>query len=546
MVAPLGMSARHKRVLLVLILAFILIGAAAAYANSDEEETEVEYTPVKSQIVDHTEMFKEANITKYEGSKTCIKCHRDEVYEFFHSYHYQEANKVSDIAGKGTILWGGKYAYNDFCGAIFWLGNKSVNYIGKAVLKAPPKGYENLKGTFIASGCSMCHGVSMGLIPQPNPTEEQLGNIDCLACHADPKVYMAGAPGVKKGFKVVYQDENGTWRYMINPNISIDTIAKSIRNKPLKENCLACHAFSGGGPHYKRPNLSPDLIGNVSKEFDVHMGSGMQCIDCHKVEDHKFPTKAADTWNREGDNVPHCTDCHGEKPHKGLKGWFLNTFHLDKVACQVCHIPVIADGKYPTDMYRDWSQAEFIPEGAKYEPKLDLEKNVTPVYMWYNGTRQVYIYPEPVTPDENNEIIYVKPLGSKDDPNSKIYPFKLHYAVVPYSKTNKTIVPIKVGIVFATGNVTKAVQAGASIAGLKWDGGWVTLVRYMQVDHGVKPADEALSCFNCHGPTVRRMPWPELGYGHYPEIAFITLTAVTVAVIIILAYKLLIARYIRK
>ncbi len=534
------MSMQRSKLILatVLIVLLISISIFAVYTHGNGEEEEAEYEQEQSKIVDHTEYFKEEGITKYEGSKTCMECHEDETYQVFHSYHYQEASKITDIAGYDSIIFGGKYAYNDYCGAIFWNGTVSINYIGKAVLKAPPPGYENLTGTFIASGCSMCHGVSMGLPPSPEPTEEQLGNIDCLACHADPSVYLAGVVGVKKGYKIVYQDESGTWRYMINPNISIWDIAKAIRDKPLNANCLACHAFSGGGPGYKRPNLSPDLLGTVSENFDVHMAKGLQCIDCHQVENHAFPTKAADTWDREEGKTPTCTECHGDKPHEGVEGWFLNTFHVDKVACQVCHIPYIADGEYATDMYRNWTEAEFIPKAAKYEPLLDLQKSVKPVYAWYNGTRQVYIYPQPVTPDENNEIIYVKPLGSKDDPNSKIYPFKLHYAVVPYSDVNKTLVPIKVGIVFATGNVTKAVLAGAQASHLQWNGDWVVLVRYMQVDHGVKPADQALGCFDCHGATVKRMPWPELGYGRYPEIAFTTLVILGIAIIAFAAYKI--------
>ncbi len=532
---------KHGAFLIIFLLILATLVVTSVYA--DEENEESYYTPTERRKIDHTEYWQDAGITSYNGSATCILCHEDEVYEVFHSYHYQMANNITDIAGVESIYFGGRYAYNDFCGAIFWNGEVNVNYIGKAILKAPPPEYSDLQGTFIASGCSMCHGVSMGLIPSTEPTPEQLGNIDCLACHADPNVYFAGGPGVVKfGYKVVYRDENGTWRYMVNPNISVWDLAANIYDKPTNVNCLVCHAFSGGGPHYKRPNLSPDLMRNVSREFDVHLAAGLSCIDCHQVEDHKFPTKSADTWSREGDNVPTCTQCHGDEPHEGVKGWFLNKFHLEKVACQTCHIPYIAHGDYPTDVYRNWSDPEFVPEAAKYEPSLDLQSMIEPVYLWYNGTREVYLYPQPVTPDENGYITYVKPLGDKDDPNSKIYPFKLHYAVVPYSETGKAPIPIKVGVVFATGNVTKAIEIGSKISGLEWQGDWAILVRYMQVNHGVVPAEKALSCFNCHGPTVKRMPWPELGYGHFPEIAFITITVAILAGIGIAIWKLVLPR----
>jgi len=444
------------------------------------------------------------------------------------------ASEITDVAGRQAILFGGKYAYNDFCGSIFWQGNTSINYIGKAVLKAPPPGYEDLAGTLIATGCSMCHGVSMGLPPAAEPSPEQLSNIDCLACHASPELYVSGPKAVKTGVKEVYQDEEGVWRYRVN--LDAGAVARMIIDKPASENCLACHAFSGGGPGYKRPNLSPDLY-NPTEYTDVHMASGMTCLNCHAGEDHAFPTTSADTWNREPGEAPSCESCHTSDPHTGLQGWFLNRFH-DRVACQVCHIPVVAGGAYPTDVHRDWSRSEFVPEAAKYEPHIVLEGNVTPVYAWYNGTRQAYLYPEPVVPGEEGEIVYVAPLGSRDDHDSKIYPFKLHETRVPYSGVNKTLVPVKVGIVFATGNNTLAIQAGAQAAGLVWDGEWATLVRYMQVNHGVRPADEALWCLDCHGPTVRRMPWGDLGYGHWPEIAFTLLTILVIVVVGLVAWKL--------
>ena len=489
-------------------------------------------------IVDHTRYFEEANITKYEGSKTCMKCHRDEVEEVFHSYHYQLRAPNDDIAGGGTVVYGSAYAYNDYCGAIFWRDPKTgelkpVNWIGKAVLKKPPPGYEELKGKFIASGCSMCHGASLGLVPSPVESEEQLYNIDCLVCHST--LYKGGPAGVKKGFRLVV-NVNGSWRYVPNPDISVEELASSINARPTKDQCLYCHAYSGGGPGYKRPNLSPDLMGNVSEEFDVHMASGVTCIDCHRVEDHSFKTLAADTWSHgEPGEPPACTACHGERPHTGLKGAIINEIHLDKVACQTCHIPLIAHGVYPTDMARYWNESVFHPEAGKYEPKIDLEGNVTPVYRWYNGTRRAYIYPQPA---EGRSIVLAEPLGSKDDPRSKIYPFKLHVAYVPYDPEARLPVPVKVGIVFATGNTTLAAMKGAEIAGLKFNGDYVKLVRYMQVNHGVKPADEALGCLDCHGPTIRRMPWPELGYGHWPEVAFNTIIAVVAVAAAYSAYRL--------
>ncbi len=558
----------------VLLVVIVIAGILVYYVATQPTGTGIVevYKPVKPKIVDHTEFFKEENIVKYEGSKTCIKCHEDDVLEVFHSYHYQLVSENTGINGK-TMAFGGKLAFNDYCMAMFLEnGTKVLNWIGYVKLKKTPPGYENLVGSFTGlTGCSMCHGVGMGLPPSPEPTEEQLHNIDCLACHAKPDVYLSGPVGIKKGYKNVTKDEKGRWRYVVN--IPIDKIAKSIIDIPYSQNCLACHAFSGGGPHLKRPNIGPDLMDpELAAKFDVHFREGLGCVDCHRGGGHEFATSAADTWSREGEAVE-CSDCHGENPHRGIAGLFLNKFH-ERVACQTCHIPYIAHGEYPTEYYRDWSKATFKPELKRWKfsipdpetgdtSKWHLFSNLKPVYAWYNGNRQVYVYPEKVDPIPLEKVkekiggvlkaseikaadgtivgavYYVKPLGSRDDPESKIYPFRVHAAVIPYSKEDRVLVPGKVGIAFATGDVKKAFQVGAKAAGVKWDGQtYILYIRYMQVNHGVQPAEKALECLDCHGPTVRRMPWGELGYGVYPEVAFTTILTAIIVVILLAAWKI--------
>ena len=548
------------RMLVLITLVSMLLMMAISAAGSEGSDNASGYTPVPIKVVDHSELFQEAGITRYEGSKSCIECHRDEVVEVFHSYHYQMASKADDVYGKGEVLVGGRVVYNDFCTVMFLdNGNKPFNWIGYVVLKKAPQGYEDLVGSFTGlTGCSMCHGVGMGLPPSWEPSREQLENIDCIACHVDPSVYVSGPKAIGKGLKNVTKDEEGHWRYVIN--VPADEIAKNIIDKPKTGNCLACHAYSGGGPHLKRPNLGPDMMTGKTEDgriFDVHIASGLTCTDCHPGEDHRYSTKSADTWSREGEErgevTLQCSSCHGEEPHDGAKGWFLNTFH-DKVACQTCHIPYIAHGDWPTEYYRDWSATTFHPDKKRWKFSIPdpetgdtsewhLFKNVEPVYAWYNGEREVYLLTDKVTPIKDSDleldpvngesagvVYYVKPVGSKDDPEAKIYPFKLHRAIIPFSTSEGKPVPMKVGVAFATGDAKAAASKGSQISGIEWDGEtYVTYVRYMQVNHGVQPADNALQCLNCHGPTVRRMPWPELGYGHFPEIAF---TAITLGLVI--------------
>ncbi|NPA84995.1 MAG: hypothetical protein GXO07_03205 [Crenarchaeota archaeon] len=481
-------------------LGVLLLLAAAALALYVASFSEDEYRRVEIKVVDHTKDFLEEGITAYEGAKTCYKCHEQATLDFFHSYHYQMVARQYDVVNAPWVPYGGKVAMNDFCGAIFYNG-KPINFIGFAKLTNPPPGYEHLRGKPVAFGCAACHGIGLGEVPQTRLTDAQLKNMDCLACHVRPEVYVGGVIGFKKGVREIYKDENGNWRYKVN--LDVMTIAKNIINKPTRANCLACHAYSGGGPGFKRPNITPDLY-NPSKYFDYHMGEGMHCVDCHTGKYHLFPDRAADGWAREPGEVKTCVDCHGPRPHEDEYGDDLNK-HSEFLACQTCHIPYIAHGQYPTELSRDWGGSRFSPELGYYEPLARYGKYVRPTYMWYNGTRSIYVYPSKV---EGEVVVTVKPLGGRG--NGKIYPFKLHTSRVPLSEEGIPI-PIKVGLFMATGDSNKAILAGAAAAGLTWNGKWVTYVRYMQVDHGVLPDDRALGCKECHSPNTF-FPWKELGY----------------------------------
>lgn len=514
---------RRGWIILSVVLALALVGALVFWLGAPRRAAVQPSLAVsETRVVDHTDLFAKAGITQYEGAKSCVGCHEDDVKEVLHSYHYLEYNPVSDIAGKGEIPFGGRYAYNDFCGNIFWEGKVAINFIGKAVLQKAPEGKEDLVGTFIASGCSMCHGVSMGKVPEPVESEEEYANIDCLACHTD--ALPTGGAAVKKGFKAVVGSPEEGFRYVPGENFDFAKVAQRITSRPTNANCLGCHAFSGGGPGFKRPNLDPSLMGpEVPEEVDVHIARGMQCVDCHTGKDHKFGSLVVDTWSRESEDIPTCESCHQVRHTEPVIGWLLETFHTEKVACQTCHIPTFAKGGYPTDMVRHWDEVEFSEKMARWEPVLEMAENVEPVYAWWDEkTREAYTY-EPITP-ENGVITLAKPVGDKQ--TGKIYPFKYHQAIVPFDSVNKLPIPVKVGVVFATGDLQKAYQAGAQPGNLQVTGDFVTLERYMGINHGVVPAEQALGCFNCHGFTEERMPWRQLGYGIYPPVAFTFFTVV--------------------
>ena len=214
-----------------------------------------------------------------------------------------------------------------------------------------------------------------------------------------------------------------------------------------------------------------------------------------------------------------CVDCHTAKPHADLR---LNE-HTAKVACQTCHIPEFAR-KMPTKMTWDWSQAgdakrpESTHEYLKIKGAFTYEEDVVPEYAWYNGKMDRYILGDKVTSTEDQAIN--QPLGSRDDPKAKIWPFKNHHAKQIFDPVNKILLPPVTsgeGGYWTKFDWEAAVKKGAELAGLPYSGKYAFIPTHMYwpITHMTAPAGGALTCVQCHSPSGR-MNWQQLGYSRDP------------------------------
>lgn len=420
-------------------------------------------------------------VQEYEGTKTCLQCHEGEAKEVFSSVHYQWTADAPNIVNAEGKKLGKLVTTNDFC------TNPSISWIG--ILK-------NSKDQVIGNGCSKCHA-GLGLKPTEEVSQEQLENIDCLICHSynyRREVYKT-------------EDEKLRWRPVAwdKPDTLLN-IAQNV-STPSKETCLRCHVGSGGGFNYKRGDIETAHI-RADREFDVHMGSGMGCIQCHKFAEHKVLGSGTQLAGQDRPSESNrCENCHTGSIHEIDQ---LND-HTDAVYCTTCHIPSFAKSQ-ATDMDRDWSQSEYLEKKDKYEPVITFEKDVKPIYTWWNGTGKLALLNEPVEETDGKVRLY-DPQGSIDDPDSKIYAFKLHTAKLPIDKVTQEMIPIKVGIVFKTGKNEAAVKTGAKAymgkENVEID--WITTERYMGIFHEVTPKEQALQCMSCHGDGDR-LDWEALGY----------------------------------
>jgi hypothetical protein len=253
--------------------------------------------------------------------------------------------------------------------------------------------------------------------------------------------------------------------------------------------CLRCHLGAGGGPNAKH-GVSP------TKDTDVHMAAGIQCVQCHTTEKHKVAGGADLKAQDLPDVKVECSNCHTAAPHKG--DWAVLNNHVNRIACQTCHIPLIArDPTLPTVTDRDWTKPVLNDKTGLYGPTNKMANNLMPEYRWWN--RHMTTPPEPV--------------GSIDAPTAKIMAWKRTNYTVIADKANNQPIYIKAGVYNVTGDPLAAAKKGAADAGQQFSGEITGKLETMvfSLNHQVAAKEQALKCTECHS-SQGRLDLVALGY----------------------------------
>jgi len=150
------------------------------------------------------------------------------------------------------------------------------------------------------------------------------------------------------------------------------TIFLPMIRSPRNEACLSCHAQPG----WKKRGA------NFRARTDVHLRAGLRCVDCHPAgssatdprisgrEEHQF-AKGDDpsglVRNDLDNSMVTCEGCHDtgrlgapRAKHRGLP-----PLHLDRIACQTCHIPERAVMPIQVQASDVFNPAPGIPTGGK-------------------------------------------------------------------------------------------------------------------------------------------------------------------------------------
>lgn len=436
---------------------------------------------------DHSQVMKGNYTTGQEVTAQCIKCHEKSARDFLQTPHWKWAG-IPNLIGKfqnpanAKKEWGKINIFNNFC---------VIPFGGDAEF------------------CARCHAGYVGTyekVLQNNPVD-----IDCLVCHTQEREYMLGR---KSGGKV-------------DPAI-LNKAATKI-GKPQRFNCGFCHFNGGGGDNVKHGGLYSKMGGQIPREIDVHMGgANMTCQDCHVTKNHKIA--GASTMLATYSARVSCTDCHEEKTvHNNSPSGKLITLHTKSVACETCHIPAIARGGIATKLHWDWS---YVGKDMKelegkqeydrevFDKKKGLFKwgvNVIPTYMWYNGKVDRYLLGDKFDPKKVLELN--KPMGSINDPNAKISPFKVHTGKQPYDVKYNYLLPFRVWkALWSDYNWEKAIELGTKEMNFPYSGkfDFASTAYYIAAKHEVAPKEMALTCNDCH--YKKRLDWKALGYPDDPAL----------------------------
>lgn len=384
-------------------------------AKREKKIEELMHTPsfLRQSSFKHIEFFRNEGIRKYEGPKTCLRCHKDIDVTHENGTH-EKVDLMDDVinsvhftfqrraSGFSTYGFNGKKVNEK--GRPIPVGKidracgipGSFSWTGWATLiKTYPNGKDG-KVIYRSEGCGQCHiggnyqpatekMMSFGDVP-----ESAKNGIDCLICHSQ---------NYDMNYKYVIKDKNG---YRWNEDRTMKAAMSVTRT--TSDNCLNCHQHDMGGDVYKNNKASLALgyknqriqhAGTkrgtpFSPEDDVHSAAGLNCTDCHVPEGHKIPrgTKGADLIVNDipGKRVE-CENCHSSAPHTGdgMKSVMLNK-HVNRIACETCHITQLEPENV---VLRDWVNPTWNNEEGIYTPTDILRSGKVGIgydYFWFNGT----------------------------------------------------------------------------------------------------------------------------------------------------------------
>jgi octaheme c-type cytochrome (tetrathionate reductase family) len=414
-----------------------------------------------------------------EITQACLSCHSEAEAQFHKTIHWKWLVPGTE---DGKQIGKAGYSLNNFC-----ISTNKTN----------------------DNSCLACH-------PGWGTSTE---SINCMVCHGQKSINWDEAFEDMQYF--MSESDEESQEMAADLSHEIQAAAQAV-GRPTRKNCGSCHFYGGGGDGVKHGDLDTSLT-KPNKALDVHMGldgQNFDCVRCHTTRQHNIAgrmyTAPAYTHRKsliEDDTIDKitCESCHSATPHKsGSKA----NDHTDKVACQSCHIPSMARVN-PTKMSWDWSRAGEKKDGKPFKTKdefgkydymsikgqMKWDKNIEPEYFWFNGSIQSITTADQIDP--SGEVAVSAPVGDRQDPNARIFPFKIHHGNQPYDKVHKTLLAPRLSGAdgyWKTLDWQRALSVGQKELGLPYSGefDFVETTYVFPTTHMVAPKENVVACSECH------------------------------------------------
>ncbi|MBN2503280.1 MAG: tetrathionate reductase family octaheme c-type cytochrome [Anaerolineales bacterium] len=421
-----------------------------------------------------------------EVTEQCLSCHQDAAQEIMQTTHWTWSYTHPET---GQEL--GKY--------------NVINNFGIAVPSNEPV-------------CTRCH-IGYGWEDASFDFNNEQ-NVDCLVCHDTTGSYTKSP--VDAGEPVL---DSLTFEGQTFKAVDLSYVAQNV-GPTSRESCGNCHFNGAGGSALEHGNIAATLA-NPDSSLDVHMGvdgNDFSCTTCHQTDGHKVEgSRFAMNSTDEGT----CETCHTATPHD----YPLLNNHLDRVACQTCHITEDAR-EAATKVSWDWSAAGELDSSGNpiirkdadgnviYDSRLgafEHDQNIIPEYVWFNGSYEYTLLDDPFTAG-SQQVVMNPPQGSIADPDARIWPMKSRIGILPYDKSSLTfVIPQLSGSDAAYWNSydwNQAITAGMNYIGAEYSGNFdfVETKMYWPITHMIAPAADSLKCQDCHTQESGRIDFVALGY----------------------------------
>jgi len=330
---------------------------------------------------------KDADPKPFSTRKTCGECHDYEKIAMGWHFNGHNADIEAGRSGQPWVLTDSKTRTQVPITNRKWSGAFTPEQLGISPWE------------FVKQNFSHFPGGGYGEMESEDPDEmirqEISGKfeINCLACHnADPHQDSSAAamqsarqnyrwiPAASSGLAEIKGvasslddyfdpefDEGIKTTYKGGVFDSEDKVFFDITGKPSNERCYFCHS---------NQDLSVGEDQEWNRDEDVHLASGLNCVDCHRNGDDHMITRGIES--EASNQTLTCEGCHTgehhteipelgrlgapEPAHRGIPA-----IHFEKLTCTACH-----SGPWPKEEIGRWRIARMHKTGLHGKHNLGI------------------------------------------------------------------------------------------------------------------------------------------------------------------------------